>query len=64
MEISDDDKLKVFTTIAVVNCEEGNITEKEARIACRLFSFYLQKIKEPNAVSTAIWLTGEKGFKH
>ena len=46
MNLTDEDKLKVFTTIAVVNCEEGNITEKEARIACRLFSFYLEKIKE------------------
>ena len=60
MHISDEDKLKVFTTIAVVNFEEGNITEREARIACRLFAFYLEKIKEPNAVSTAVWLAGNK----
>lgn len=51
--LTDEDKKIVFATIAAVNCEQGLISEKEGRIACTLFSFWLEKIKEPNAVNIA-----------
>ena len=51
--LTDEDKQILFATIAAVNCEQGIISEQEGKIACQLFSFWLEKIKEPNAVNVA-----------